>query len=773
MADIPQNPFDQSALDNLEDAVDLSRALVDNANQLRSALRQSGQILATEFNSATKSISKNLNDIATQFGKLSLDEFKRADAIKLQNKLSQDLVNLAREKKRVEDDILPTVRAEYQIAKSAYDAIKQQLAGRTNLTQQEQENLDLAKQAYSEAKQSLVATNDTLLATEQLTQAAQEQNDQLQIYVDRWNQANLKLGLFGKALNGLKKIPILGDLLNSDKALKAMQKSALDNESSFKTMGKGISAAFSGIEKSTVILGVLSTIVKIAKFFVDAMFAADKQITSLAQNLSISKDAAADVRQSFIDMKDTLDSQYKTTAALVEAQTQLANLSKVSVVYSKDLLDNQIILTKELGLSEDQAVKLNETFLANTEQGKNSIDITYDQIAAFSKQNGVLFNGRKILAEMSKASGQILATFKGSTPALANAVMRAEKLGVTLEKARGISESMLDFESSINAQMEAELLIGRSLNLDRARALALEGDFVGATEEVMRNVGDYNQFSKMNVLQQQALAKSVGMTADELADSLLQQKNIAKLGGDQVRQYKELIEKAREAGDIDKATALEKAMYSGKALQDAERSLSAQDKFNLAVERMKEKFTDLVSGGTLDKLADILTKIVDALESVSGRESRAKTKGTELLKTAKTSEEKKSIQADIETSQGGVPIWQKILSAALGPAGMVATTIKDEASKAAATRLQKGEYNVKDFVIKTLPEDTVVAAGGTSLGSSKEMLAELKEQNRLLAALVAKNTAIQVDGQVIANVVAKNVPTTPGNLLNPGSRAYG
>jgi len=561
MADIPQNPFDQSALDNLEDAVDLSRALVDNANQLRSALRQSGQILATEFNSATKSISKNLNDIATQFGKLSLDEFKRADAIKLQNKLSQDLVNLAREKKRVEDDILPTVRAEYQIAKSAYDAIKQQLAGRTNLTQQEQENLDLAKQAYSEAKQSLVATNDTLLATEQLTQAAQEQNDQLQIYVDRWNQANLKLGLFGKALNGLKKIPILGDLLNSDKALKAMQKSALDNESSFKTMGKGISAAFSGIEKSTVILGVLSTIVKIAKFFVDAMFAADKQITSLAQNLSISKDAAADVRQSFIDMKDTLDSQYKTTAALVEAQTQLANLSKVSVVYSKDLLDNQIILTKELGLSEDQAVKLNETFLANTEQGKNSIDITYDQIAAFSKQNGVLFNGRKILAEMSKASGQILATFKGSTPALANAVMRAEKLGVTLEKARGISESMLDFESSINAQMEAELLIGRSLNLDRARALALEGDFVGATEEVMRNVGDYNQFSKMNVLQQQALAKSVGMTADELADSLLQQKNIAKLGGDQVRQYKELIEKAREAGDIDKATALKSNIF--------------------------------------------------------------------------------------------------------------------------------------------------------------------------------------------------------------------
>jgi hypothetical protein len=775
MADIPQNPFDQNALDNLEDAVDLSRALVDNANQLRSALRQSGQILATEFNSATKSISKNLNDIATQFGKLSLDEFKRADAIKLQNKLSQDLVNLAREKQRIEDDILPRITAQYNIRKLDYNNLKQQLAGRTNLTQQERESLDLAKQAYDEAKRSLDATNDTLLTTEQITQAAQEQNAQLQIYVDRWNQANLKLGLFGKALNGLKKIPILGDLMNSDKALKAMQKSALDNESSFKTMGKGISAAFSGIEKSTVILAVIGAVAKAVKFFVDAMFAADKQVTRLAQNLSISKDEAGKLKQAFSDTKDTLETEYKLTEQMIVAQESLSKINSASILYSRQALDNQIMLTKELGLSEDAATNLNATFISNTEQGKKSLDIVYDQIAGYANQNKVLFNGRKILTEMSKINGQILATFKGNTAALANAVMRAERLGVTLEKARGISESMLDFESSINAQMEAELLIGRSLNLDRARALALQGDFVGATEEIMRNVGDYNQFSKMNVLQQQALAKAVGMTADELADSLRKQQLITG-------EAKEQIARLRENRQNERADAIEKGILQGKNLKEAEKSIDAQEKFNIALERMKEKFTDLVTGGTLDRLADLLNRILDALESVDARENRSKGRGAELMKQAKSPEQQQAIQADIEASQKGVSIWRRILSAAVGGPGAAAMTeLQNESSKAAAARLQKGEYfagdkgqvNAKDFVIKTLPEDTVVAAGGTSLGNSKEMLAELKEQNRLLAALVAKNTAIQVDGQVIANVVAKNVPTTPGNLLNPGSRAYG
>ena len=43
------------------------------------------------------------------------------------------------------------------------------------------------------------------------------------------------------------------------------------------------------------------------------------------------------------------------------------------------------------------------------------------------------------------------------TKELINAVLQANKLGISLEQAKGISESMLDFESSISKELEAEL----------------------------------------------------------------------------------------------------------------------------------------------------------------------------------------------------------------------------------------------------------------------------------------------------------------------------
>ena len=59
--------------------------------------------------------------------------------------------------------------------------------------------------------------------------------------------------------------------------------------------------------------------------------------------------------------------------------------------------------------------------------------------------------------------------------------------------------SLLEFESSIEKEMEASLMIGKQLNYDRARALALEGDMAGAAREVANQVGGLGGFNRMNV----------------------------------------------------------------------------------------------------------------------------------------------------------------------------------------------------------------------------------------------------------------------------------
>ena len=68
--------------------------------------------------------------------------------------------------------------------------------------------------------------------------------------------------------------------------------------------------------------------------------------------------------------------------------------------------------------------------------------------------------------------------------------------------------------------MEAQVLTGKTLNYDRARALALQGDTVGAAKDLLGQVGGLEGFNKMNVVQQKALADSIGMSVTEMKKAL-------------------------------------------------------------------------------------------------------------------------------------------------------------------------------------------------------------------------------------------------------------
>ena len=97
------------------------------------------------------------------------------------------------------------------------------------------------------------------------------------------------------------------------------------------------------------------------------------------------------------------------------------------------------------------------------------------------------------------------------------AAVSAKKLGLNMSKVSSITEGLLDFESSIEAQMEASMLLGRQINMDRARMLALTGDQEGMMEEILKQVGGEAAFNKMNVLERRALAKAAATDVETLS----------------------------------------------------------------------------------------------------------------------------------------------------------------------------------------------------------------------------------------------------------------
>ena len=93
----------------------------------------------------------------------------------------------------------------------------------------------------------------------------------------------------------------------------------------------------------------------------------------------------------------------------------------------------------------------------------------------------------------------------------------AKQLGLNMSAVASTTEALLDFETSIEKQMEASMLLGRQINLDRARQLALSGDQEGMMQEILKQVGGEAEFNRMNVLQRRALAESVGQSVENLS----------------------------------------------------------------------------------------------------------------------------------------------------------------------------------------------------------------------------------------------------------------
>jgi hypothetical protein len=219
-----------------------------------------------------------------------------------------------------------------------------------------------------------------------------------------------------------------------------------------------------------------------------------------------------------ISVKDLQQSQMAVGAALGTN----AKLNKQDLITMTDIV-------KKTGLQHSELVEIEKLSLATGKSLDDNVKAALGGATAYASQNKLVVDNNKVLREVNSASSSLKLSLGGSVEALGEAVVKVQQLGMDLKTAEQISSSMLNFESSIEAELEAELLTGKNLNMERARQLALEGDIAGAAKEMADQLGSAEEFGKMNVIQQEALAKSVGLSRDALADSLIEREALAKM----------------------------------------------------------------------------------------------------------------------------------------------------------------------------------------------------------------------------------------------------
>ena len=333
--------------------------------------------------------------------------------------------------------------------------------------------------------------------------------------------------------------------------------------------GKGLGGSLMGAFKA-LRLNPFGLILTAVIGLVKALISANNKITALAKGLGVSKNEARGINRRINETAMSSDNLLNTSKEIGKAFSDINSfLGTSSTVISGELLDGVATLQNRLGLTKESAMGFAQASLLSGES-VNQIKLNAIGAAkATEEEFGARVDIKGVLEEAGKTTGLIRANLGANPAAIAKAAASAKLLGTNLKDVAAAGKQLLNFEESINNELSAELLTGKQINLERARLAALTGDQETLGKELLAQVGDFNDFSKLNVIQQEALAKSIGMQGDQLADILLKQGNIA-----------ELKEKARREGDKETEAQLEQ--------------LSTQQKFNAAIEKLKDFVVILV-----------------------------------------------------------------------------------------------------------------------------------------------------------------------------------
>ena len=231
-----------------------------------------------------------------------------------------------------------------------------------------------------------------------------------------------------------------------------------------------------------------------------------------------------------VNQFDALNASLITTADYIRTVSELTKQFGFNAQFAFDQVNIKAAaeLVELTGLSAEEAGQLALFSQTTGTSLEDNLDTLISQTGQINIANKSAVTQRQIFRDIGNVSKAIALTFQGNTVELGKAAQQARILGLTLDQVDKIAGGLLDIESSIAAEFEAEVISGKELNLERARFFALTNDLEGVTRELANNQEALTSFATGTRIEQEAIAGALNMSRDEMADMIFQQR--AQLG---------------------------------------------------------------------------------------------------------------------------------------------------------------------------------------------------------------------------------------------------
>jgi hypothetical protein len=277
----------------------------------------------------------------------------------------------------------------------------------------------------------------------------------------------------------------------------------------------GIKDTIGGILETADLL-VSTTGGKLGAALLGAGFAADKlgkSVRSMGGFIGGAQLSSIGLGMVFENAEETTKSLAKEFGGLkdVSFQTQL----------------NTNLMATNMGVTESEAASLLGNFARLNDGSTETAENLAESTKQLAKQNGLVPS--QVMADVAGSAKAFAEYGKDGGKNIAMAAIQAAKLGVNMDTLTNITDSLLDFETSINNELELGAMLGRNINLNRARSLAYEGKIGASVKETLRELGGVEAFNRMDIFQKRQAAQTLGISVEELGKMA---NNLDKLNDD-------------------------------------------------------------------------------------------------------------------------------------------------------------------------------------------------------------------------------------------------
>jgi len=559
-----------------QQAQDAARRTADEIQRERNLLK--------EVSSLAKAIKLEFNDVTKNIGK-SVENLELG--LELEEKLKQSTFD----RSSLQNSLLSLMKETVQ-----QDKLVAELARVNSITQKERNAELKLEKANLDAK---LATGE--IEAQQHAAALQFLQKKYKLTKETYSKELLSVNRLSQQLVNTK------GLLGTEDARLAKLKA----QSGFMQLGKKVLGDMGPLGEKIIsgkTLTAASLLTNIIEHGYKNFIAFDKAATAARMNLGALPGQANDLEKNIKTVALDLAEIGATFEDVSASSKSLTDSFGKLVANDQQLLTTTTALSKQFGITGDTSAKFLETLGGiSGKSAKSQLAMTgFAQKIAVAA--GVPLG--TLMKDVADASDEVRIYVGSSAVSMIKAAAAARMMGIDLNKAAASADKLLQFESSISAELKSSALLGQNVNFNYARQLAFNKDIIGANKEILKITKQVN-FNQLDPIKQKAFADAAGKSVGELQSMLQQEKNIQlvkngtnekarKALADYERLMKMKDDEAKKEGEIAEQEIIRKA--------NQERMAQIQNQFNKLMNELSKPVMDIV-----EPLLDLAVKVMPLL----------------------------------------------------------------------------------------------------------------------------------------------------------------